>query len=69
MKENVELNLRLMKWRLVPEINLQCYGDLKCLILGSGTLGCNIARGLIGWGVQNITFVDCNLVSYSNPVR
>ncbi|VDM66598.1 unnamed protein product, partial [Strongylus vulgaris] len=39
------------------------------LIFGAGTLGCNIARCLMGWGVKKITFVDNSSVSYSNPVR
>ncbi|PIK45281.1 putative ubiquitin-like modifier-activating enzyme ATG7 isoform X2 [Apostichopus japonicus] len=41
----------------------------KCLLLGAGTLGCNVARCLIGWGVRTVTFVDNSTVSYSNPVR
>jgi ubiquitin-like modifier-activating enzyme ATG7 len=42
---------------------------LRVLLLGSGTLGCNVARVLIGWGVRTLTFVDSGTVSYSNPVR
>ena len=41
--------------------------DQKILLLGSGTLGCNVARVLIGWGCSNITFVDNGTVSFSNP--
>lgn len=38
-------------------------------MLGSGTLGCNLARGLLGWGIRHITFVDCGNISISNPIR
>ena len=44
----VDLNLKLMRWRLVPELDLETIADTKALILGSGTLGCNVARGLLG---------------------
>ena len=65
----VNLNLKLMRWRLVPDLDLDKVAATKVLILGSGTLGCNVARGLLAWGVSNITFVDNSKVSYSNPVR
>ena len=44
----VDLNLKLMRWRLVPELDLEKIAQTKALILGSGTLGCNVARGLLG---------------------
>ncbi|CAD6191229.1 unnamed protein product [Caenorhabditis auriculariae] len=69
MEQSVDLNLSLIKWRLVPDIKLERMLQLKALILGAGTLGCNLARGLMAWGVKKITFVDNSTVSYSNPVR
>lgn len=65
----VDLNLKLMKWRIAPDLDLDIVKDTSCLLLGAGTLGSYIARGLMGWGVRKITFVDSGRVSYSNPVR
>lgn len=43
----VDLNLKLMRWRLMPEVDLPTIAATRCLLLGSGTLGCNVARALL----------------------
>lgn len=67
--QSVDLNLKLMKWRIAPNLNLDKVKDTKCLLLGAGTLGSYVSRILMGWGVRKITFVDNATVSFSNPVR
>lgn len=69
MEESANLNLKLMRWRQVPSINLDIFIKLRTLIIGSGTLGCNLSRALLGWGVRNYTFIDHANVSYNNPIR
>jgi ubiquitin-like modifier-activating enzyme ATG7 len=64
-----DLNLKLMKWRQVPSLDLEILKDTRCLLLGAGSLGCQVARNLVSWGFRKITFVDSGRVSYSNPVR
>lgn len=68
-REAVDLNIKLMKWRLLPSLDIEKIQSKKCLLFGAGTLGCQLARNLIGWGIKNITFIDYSKVSYSNPVR
>lgn len=66
---SADLNLRLMRWRMLPELDVGALRDTRCLLLGAGTLGCAVARTLVGWGFRALTLVDNGRVSYSNPVR
>lgn len=44
---SADLNVRLMRWRQVPTLEVDLLAATKCLLLGAGTLGCTVARTLI----------------------
>ena len=62
----VDLNIRLMRWRLMPALEPEKVAAQRCLLIGAGTLGCAVARCLLGWGVKAITLVDSGGVLDSN---
>ena len=65
----LDLNLGLMRWRMLPELVPARLAACRVLILGAGTLGCHLARDLLPWGFTRLTIVDNGRVSLSNPVR
>ena len=79
------LNLNLMRWCILWELDLEKLENTRCLLLGAGTLGCYVACGLavsILWlcllkgdyqllllNLAKITFINSGMVSFSNPIR
>jgi ubiquitin-like modifier-activating enzyme ATG7 len=66
---SADLNLRLMRWRMLPGLDIDRIKGTKCLLVGAGTLGCYLSMSMMGWGFRRFTFVDSGKVSASNPVR
>jgi len=67
--KNSNLNLKLMKWNFFKELDIEKLNNINVLICGTGTLGCNIIRNLISWGIKNISAIDYGNVNLSNISR
>ncbi|KAM3350778.1 hypothetical protein ACQJBY_023070 [Aegilops geniculata] len=50
-------------------VNFRKLSSVRCLILGAGTLGCDVARILMEYGVQKLTVVDSGCIAVSNLAR
>ncbi|KAG8056210.1 hypothetical protein GUJ93_ZPchr0001g29876 [Zizania palustris] len=67
-EEKQLMHLKLMGWRHFP-VNLDKLSHARCLLLGAGTLGCEVARLLMTWGIRKLTVVDDGCVSMSDLVK
>eukprot|EP01017_Pseudomicrothorax_dubius_P050007 TRINITY_DN9394_c0_g1_i14.p1 TRINITY_DN9394_c0_g1~~TRINITY_DN9394_c0_g1_i14.p1 ORF type:complete len:599 (-),score=153.72 TRINITY_DN9394_c0_g1_i14:62-1819(-) len=65
----VDLNIKLMKWQAAPEVDTELLKGATIVLFGAGTLGCQVSRVLLGWGVRKFHFIDYGRVAHSNPVR
>eukprot|EP00792_Barthelona_sp_PAP020_P003766 TRINITY_DN1632_c0_g1_i1.p1 TRINITY_DN1632_c0_g1~~TRINITY_DN1632_c0_g1_i1.p1 ORF type:complete len:442 (-),score=107.93 TRINITY_DN1632_c0_g1_i1:302-1501(-) len=61
--------LNVMKQRFAPLLDLNLISKQKILVIGCGTLGCNLIRTLVAWGVENFVVLDNGYVSDTNPIR
>ncbi|GAB66537.1 ThiF family protein [Plasmodium cynomolgi strain B] len=65
----LEQHVKLIKWKLLKDLKEEKITSLKVLILGMGTVGCNVARTCVTWGIKHLTFVDNSVVKHSNVGR
>ena len=50
-----------MRWRLLPSLDLDTVARTKCLLLGAGTLGCNVARCLMVRRITTVVILEQNV--------
>ncbi|KAG2599054.1 ubiquitin-like modifier-activating enzyme atg7 isoform X2 [Panicum virgatum] len=67
-EEKQLMHLKLMGWRHFP-VNIDKLSGVRVLVLGAGTLGCEVARLLMTWGVRKLTVVDSGNVATSDLVK
>ncbi|XP_004969162.1 ubiquitin-like modifier-activating enzyme atg7 [Setaria italica] len=67
-EEKQLMHLKLMGWRHFP-VNIDKLSQVRVLVLGAGTLGCEVARLLMTWGVRKLTVVDSGSVAMSDLVK
>ncbi|CAO2179219.1 unnamed protein product [Urochloa humidicola] len=67
-EEKQLMHLKLMGWRHFP-VNIDKLSQVRVLVLGAGTLGCEVARLLMTWGVRKLTVVDSGCVAMSDLVK
>uniref|UniRef100_A0A804QTY4 Ubiquitin-like modifier-activating enzyme ATG7 n=1 Tax=Zea mays TaxID=4577 RepID=A0A804QTY4_MAIZE len=67
-EEKQLMHLKLMGWRHFP-VNIDRLSHVRVLLLGAGTLGCEVARLLMTWGVRKLTVVDSGSVVMSDLAK
>uniref|UniRef100_A0A453F1U9 Ubiquitin-like modifier-activating enzyme ATG7 n=1 Tax=Aegilops tauschii subsp. strangulata TaxID=200361 RepID=A0A453F1U9_AEGTS len=67
-EEQQLMHLKLMGWRHFP-VDLKNLSGIRCLLLGAGTLGCEVSRLLMTWGVRKLTVVDGGHVSMPDVLK
>ncbi|CAM0881703.1 unnamed protein product [Alopecurus aequalis] len=68
VEEQQLMHLKLMGWRHFP-VDLDKLHGTQCLLLGAGTLGCEVSRLLMAWGVRKLTVVDGGCVAMPDLVK